>query len=103
MSVARLIAAKHKRRRHMIEFIDKTAERNGTPINRANMMAIQGFVTQSTAFKEDGSITETNAAGQTKTTIFNDDGSITEVFVGEKTITKTTKFNADGSISEVIS
>ena len=67
----------------MIEFIDKTSEQNGTPINRDNMMALQDFVA--------------------KDTVFNSDGSITETFVGEKTIIKTTTFNTNGSISEVIS
>ena len=67
----------------MLEFIDKTTTKNGTPINRANMMAIQGFVA--------------------KTTVFNNDGSITETFVGEKTLVKTTRFESNGTISETIS
>lgn len=87
----------------MIEFIDKTSEQNGTPVNRENLMAMQGFIATNTVFKTDGSIVETNSKGETLTTIFNADGSITETFVGEKTITKTTTFNNDGSISEVIS
>lgn len=87
----------------MVEFIDKTSEQNGTPLNRENLMAIQGFVAKTTVFNNDGSITETNANGHTKTTVFNADGSITETFVGEKTITKTTIFSDDGKISEVIS
>lgn len=87
----------------MRDCIDKTAEKNGTPINRELLMAIQGFEAKTTTFNDDGSITETNGLGHTKTTRFNADGSITEVFVGEKTITKTTKFNANGSISEVVS
>ena len=87
----------------MIEAIDKTATENGTDINRAFLMAIQGFQAQTTVFNPDGSITETNGLGQTKTTIFNANGSITETFTGDKTITKTTTFNSDGSISEVIS
>lgn len=87
----------------MIEFIDKTTEQAGTPINRENMMAIQGFIAKETVFNEDGSITETNSEGHTKTTVFYEDGSITETFTGKKTITKTTTFNEDGSISEVIS
>lgn len=87
----------------MIEFIDKTTEKAGTLINRRNMMALQGFIAKTTVFNSDGSITETNADGDTKTTVFNLDGSITETFVGEKTITKTTTFNLDGSITEVIS
>lgn len=87
----------------MIDFIDKTSEQNGTPINRENLMAVQGFVASDTVFNDDGSITETNSKGETLTTVFNDDGSITETFVGDETITKTTTFNIDGSISEVIS
>ncbi len=87
----------------MKEFIDKTMVVAGTPINRATMMAMQGFIASTTSFNDDGSIVETNANGETLTTIFNDDGSITEIFVGEKTITKTTTFGIDGGISEVIS
>ena len=87
----------------MVDFIDKTNEENGTPINRENLMAIQGFIASNTVFNADGSITETNSKNETLTTVFNDDGSITETFVGEKTITKTTTINADGSITEVIS
>lgn len=85
------------------DFIDKTSEQNGTPLNRENMMALQGFQAKKTVFNSDGSITETNSKGEILTTVFNADGSITETFVGEKTIIKTTTFNADGSISEVIS
>ena len=87
----------------MIDFIDKTAEQNGTPINRENLMAMQGFIANNIVFNNDESITETNSKGEVLTTVFNDDGSITETFVGEKTITKTTTFNDDGNISEVIS
>ena len=86
----------------MIEAIDKTAIDSGTNINRAFLMAIQGFQAQSTVFNGDGSITETNGLGQTKTTVFNDNGSIIETFVGNKTITKTTTFNGDGSVTEVL-
>lgn len=91
------------RNNKLIDFIDKTSEQDGTPINRENLMAIQGFQANTTKFNADGSITETNAEGHTLTTTFNDGGSITETFVGEKKITKTTTFNADGNISEVIS
>lgn len=86
----------------MIDFIDKTSEQNGTPINRENLMAIQGFQAKTTTFNADGSITETNSDGHTLTTTFNADGSITETFVGEKTITKTTSFESDGNITEVV-
>ena len=86
----------------MKEFIDKTSSQAGTPINRANLMAIQGFVAKTTKFNTDGSITETNGSGEKLTTVFGSN-TITETFVGSKTIKKTTTFNADGSISEVIS
>ena len=86
----------------MIDFIDKTSEQNGTPINRENLMAMQGFIANNTVFNDNGNITETNGKGEVLTTVFNDDGSITETFAGEKTITKTTTFNSDGSISEAI-
>lgn len=87
----------------MIEFIDKTSTVSGTPINRANLMAIQGFIAKTTVFNADGSITETNGNGETLATTFNTDGSITETFVGSKTITMTTTFNDDGSIINTIS
>lgn len=87
----------------MIEFIDKTTTTSGTPINRANLMAIQGFVAKTTVFNADGSIKETNGKSETLTTVFNANGSITETFKGSKTIVKTTTFNTDGSITEVIS
>ena len=87
----------------MIEAIDKTETENGTDINRAFLMAIQGFQAQTTVFNQDGSITETNGLGQVKTTVFNADGTVTETFTGNKTISKTTTFNADGSITEVVS
>lgn len=87
----------------MKDFIDKSSSNSGTPINRANMMAIQGFIAKTFTYNEDGSIVEENSEGETLTTIKNQDGSYTQIFVGEKTITKTTKFNADGTITEVIS
>ena len=87
----------------MIDFIDKTSEQGGTPINRETLMAMQGFIANTIVFNDDGSITETNSKGETLTTIFNSNGGITEIFIGDKTITKTTIFNSDGSISEVIS
>ena len=86
----------------MIDFIDKTTEQAGTPINRNNLMAIQGFQAQTTVFNADGSIVQTNSRNQTLTTVFNSDGSITETFVGDKTISKKTTFNSDGSITEVL-
>lgn len=77
----------------------------GTPLNRATLMAIQGFETITTTFNTDGSITEINANGDKLVTSFLDNGNVQEKFTGANgiTITKTTIFNADGSISEVIS
>ena len=86
----------------MVDFIDKTLEQSGTPINRANLMAMQGFQASTTIFKPDGSIETTNSKNEKLTTIFNSDGSITEIFEGEKTITKKTIFEANGMITEEI-
>lgn len=86
----------------MKEFIDKTSEQSGTPINRKMLMALQGFQSAHTVFNVDGSIAETNEEGHTLITVFNADGSITETFSGDKTITKTTFFNSDGSVTEVL-
>lgn len=77
---------------------------NGTALNRANLMAMQGFGECETVFNADGSITETFQDSSTKKTVFNADGSISETFTaGTQVMSKTTSFNEDGSISEVIS
>lgn len=86
----------------MYEFIDRTAEKSGTPINRKSMMAMQGFSASTTTFNADGSITQVSPDGYTLTTVFDDDGSVTETFSGEKTIIKKTTFTSNG-VSEVIS
>lgn len=87
----------------MKEFIDKTSSEKGTPLNRATMMAIQGFETKTTVFNDDGSIVETNSNGETKTTEFISDGSIVETFVGEKTIRKTTKIGySESGLMEIV-
>lgn len=76
---------------------------DGTTVNRDAMMAIQGFDNVVTTFNTDGSITETNALGETCVTVFNADGSITETFTaGSQQMIHKTIFNSDGSISEVI-
>ena len=76
----------------------------GTPINRALLMAMQGFTATRTVFNSNGSVTETGDTG-TKVTVFNSDGSIVETFTASNgnVIKKTTKFNSDGSIVETIS
>ena len=88
--------------RKLIEFIDKTTEKDGTDINRVNMMALQGFMNKTIIRNEDGSIVETNANGETLTTVKNADGSVTQVFTGEKTITKTTRITEDNTILEEV-
>lgn len=85
----------------MKEFIDKLPSQNGTPLNRATLMAMQGFASKTTSFNSDGSITETNSDGETLTMRFNSDGSITETFVGKQTIVKTTRFEGQTIIEEV--
>ena len=86
---------------------DATVE--GTPINRENLMAMQGFIATKTdpptknKLGEDQIIQTNVETGEQLITTFKLNGQIEEKFIGEKTITKTTTFNADGSISEVIS
>lgn len=87
----------------MKEFVDKTTSVAGTPINRATLMAMQGFIAQTITFNSDGTITETNGSGETLTTKFNTNGTITETFKGTKTIVRTTTFNSNGTITQTIS
>lgn len=86
----------------MKEFIDETSTVNGTPINRASLMALQGFQAKTTTISEDGkTIIETNSDGHTLTTVISDT-RIIETFVGNKTITKTTDI-VSGRYTEVVS
>ena len=52
----------------MIDFIDKTSEQNGTPINRGNLMAIQGYQGENVTFGD--TIVKTNDNGETETITF---------------------------------
>lgn len=74
----------------------------GTIINRAAMLSIQGFEPSTITVNADGSITETNSKGQTLKTSISDNGEVTEVFSGTKTVTKTTKCS-NGNLVEVMS
>lgn len=74
----------------------------GTIINRAAMLSIQGFEPSTITVNADGSITETNSKGQTLKTFISDNGAVTEVFSGVKTVTKTTKCS-NGNLVEVMS
>ena len=47
----------------------------GTPLNRAAFMALQGFEAVTTVFNTDGSITATNAAGDMLVTTFLTNGN----------------------------
>lgn len=77
--------------------------KEGTPINRVLLMAMQGFVASSTVFNSDGSVTETGATG-TKVTTFNG-STIVETFTGTdgSVIKKTTTQDSNGNITETIS
>lgn len=85
----------------MVEFVDKTLTTEGTPLNRANLMALQGFEKVTAVFSPN-KIVETNENGHTTTTLFGSDGTIVETFVGVKTITKKTTFDESGYVTEVI-
>ena len=86
----------------MIEFVDKTAEKKGTDINRKNMMAVQGFLNSSFNIIN-GEIIETNENNEVLLTKM-ENGKIIEIFNGEKQIKKTTYFDFQtNSIKEVLS
>lgn len=87
-----------------VSMADEPTE-EGTPLNREAFLALQGFEGNTTVFNADGSITETNASGDSLTTFFNADGSIIERFTNAHglSIAKTTTFSEDGSIREVMS
>ena len=82
----------------MIDFIDKTSEQNGTPINRENLMAIQGYQGENVTFGD--TIVKTNDNGETETITFAGN-QIIKKFVGEKTITQTITFNDNGYKKEL--
>lgn len=83
----------------MIEFIDKTSEQNGTPINRKNLMAIQGYAYENVVFGAN-SITKTNADGHKETITF-EKNKIIRTIEGKKTITLTTTFTENGYVKEL--
>ena len=82
----------------MKEFIDKTSEENGTPINRENMMAIQGYQDENVVFSD--IITKTNDKDEVETITFSGN-QIIKQFVGEKTITQTITFTENGYVKEL--
>ena len=82
----------------MIDFIDKTSEQNGTPINRENLMAVQGYQGENVTFGD--TITKTNDKGEVETITFSGD-KIFKKFIGEKTITQTITFTNNGYKKEL--
>lgn len=86
-----------------IDHIEGTVE--GTPVNRKNLMDMQGFGNVTVTFNTDGSISEINENNEETKTIFNADGSITTRFSGANgmTIAQNTTFNDDGSITGEVS
>lgn len=91
------------------DFIDKTSEQSGTPINRENMMAVQGF-SNCNIYEDVNELGEKQIIedyidrNEKFITTFKANGEIEEKLVGEKTITKTSSFGVSGNIStEVIS
>lgn len=77
----------------MVDFKDKTSEQNGTPINRENLMAVQGYQEENATFGD--TIVKVNKNGETETISFSEN-QITKTFVGEKTITQTITFTENG-------
>ena len=93
----------------MIEFVDTTSEENGTPINRNNLMAVQGFsncnISESVNELGEKQIVEHYPdRNETLITTFKSNGEIEEKFIGKKTITKTSSFGLNNNIAtEVLS
>ena len=87
---------------NMIEFLDETSEFLGTDINRANMMALQGFIGNTIYVDDVGNIIQTNSKGETKTITPFNNGVRKTIFEGKKTITLSTSFD-NNKIVEVVS
>lgn len=86
----------------MIEFIDKTSEQDGTLLNRKNMMAMQGFVSNVTSATEQGIVIENTESGETITmTPLNAQGKCFTTIQGKKTLTKTSSFTPTGIAKEL--
>ena len=83
---------------NMIDFIDKTNEQDGTPINRENLMAVQGYQGENVTFGD--TITKTNDKGEVETITFSGD-KIFKKFIGEKTINQTITFTNNGYKKEL--
>ena len=90
----------------MKEFIDTTPNEQGTPINRSNMMAMQGFVASTYEYYIDENdylaIKQTNADGEVLITYKDEYGNYVQKLIGQKTIEKHTVFHWTGVVEEYI-
>ena len=85
-----------------VEFADNPTD-EGTPINRDNIMVVQGLDSSLTNFNSDGTITTNYSDGTIVKVTFNPDGTILETVTNDaQIINKKTTFNANGSIKEEI-
>lgn len=82
----------------MREFLDETTEKDGTDINRSNMMAVQGYQNENVTFGD--TITKVNDKGEIETINFVGN-QIFKTFVGEKTIKQTITFVENGYKKEL--
>ena len=82
----------------MREFLDETTEKDGTDINRSNMMAVQGYQNENVTFRD--TITKVNDKGEIETINFVGN-QIFKTFVGEKTIKQTITFVENGYKKEL--
>ena len=83
-----------------VEMADEPTN-EGTPLNRYNLMAMQGFIASTIEKTSDGKIKETNTNGDVLVTEKQSDGSIIETFTpadGQSVITKKTKKDENGNI-----
>ena len=86
----------------MHDFIDKTDQHSGTPLNREAMMAVQGFSDAKIVIEESENKILIYGKSRTLEISFNDN-IITQTFTGNKTITKETTIQHNGSIWEELS
>ena len=88
----------------MVDFIDKTSEKDGTPINRDNLMAMQGF-SNCNIYEDVSELGEKQIIeyypdrNENLITTFKLNGEIEEKFVGVKEINKTTSFGVGENIA----
>lgn len=85
-----------------LERADQAIE-EGTDVDRELLMNVQGFYASDIVFNEDGTITETNADGDTITTTFPDGAIALDTFKQTstgKTIAVKTTIDSSGNIKK---